>query len=118
MAFLFGLTTFLYSSLGLHRNIGVCLCVVSLLNVIRIYCTVGGAFREYYEVCLRDDLEDIGRHYGLVRDPATRRLSDQQDLQPSSGSGFWVAEVETEHDWDIIGCVGLGTVYSRPSSKV
>lgn len=48
-------------------------------------------------------MKDIAEHYRMI--PASQ---GGEDLEPSTASGFWVAEVDTAKGKEIVGCAGLG----------
>lgn len=65
------------------------------------------AFIKYCEGCLQDDLADIIGHYKL----RPIRPNDEE-LVPSSPSGFWVVERKCPDEGciELVGCVGLGMI--------
>lgn len=89
------------SKAGMAFGGGLMLAVIAYL--LRILFQVWGAMTSYCNQCLQEDLADIPAHYKL----AAKNLTESE-LEPSSPSGFWVAEIKTLNGPKIVGMVALG----------
>lgn len=103
--FIFGLVLATHSQnrkvLGAFLSIGVAALFFGYRFIL------SRAFIKYCEGCLQDDLADIIGHYKL----RPIRPNDEE-LVPSSPSGFWVVERKCPDKGciELVGCVGLGMI--------
>ncbi|KAJ7582327.1 acyl-CoA N-acyltransferase [Mycena floridula] len=75
---------------------------------------------DYCQACLQEDLKDIPRHYKLA--PKVDKLvvnreiplSQNDDLQPMTASGFWVAEMGSR----VVGMVALDQASDKPEVEL